>query len=185
MSDIENYRLIEEIPSASESEVDPDSEADDNFENLNFIGDLHDANDSSIPPVGAYIAITPTSVDSSSDSEDEIPLLQLRKILSFDTDKNRTNSVNNFPKFTKYSGSKNILEDAETPFDIFLHLFPLKLIFHIKEQTNLYALQKYEDLFKFKKTTDEEIKVFLSINVLMGIKWLSTVKDYWSSNEEI
>lgn len=37
----------------------------------------------------------------------------------------------------------------------------------------------------FQQTTREEIKLFLGVNLIMGIKKLPSLKDYWSSQEEI
>nr|CAH7725110.1 unnamed protein product [Callosobruchus chinensis] len=41
-----------------------------------------------------------------------------------------------------------------------------------------------KNLPRFQPTTVEEMKVFIGINMLMGIKKLPSLKDYWSSQEE-
>ncbi|XP_044755093.1 piggyBac transposable element-derived protein 4-like [Coccinella septempunctata] len=92
---------------------------------------------------------------------------------------------NEMHSFTKESGPRNIPVDACSPFDVFSCLFPQEFVSNITEQTNLYALQKFGDPQKFKKTNEEEMKAFLGINIFMGIKRLPSIKDYWSSNEEI
>ena len=46
-------------------------------------------------------------------------------------------------------------------------------------QTNLYATQKHKP---FSPTTVRELKTFIGLNLLMGIKRLPSYKDYWSSD---
>jgi hypothetical protein len=48
-------------------------------------------------------------------------------------------------------------------------------------QTNLYATQKQDGL-QFQPTDNKEMKQFLAINILMGIKKLPSYKDNWSSD---
>ncbi|XP_023311304.1 piggyBac transposable element-derived protein 3-like [Anoplophora glabripennis] len=76
-------------------------------------------------------------------------------------------------------------DDIETPTDVFLHLFPEDLITHITFQINLYAFQRHGEGRNFKPTTAKEIKIFLGVNLLMGLKKLPSFKDYWSSQEEM
>ena len=46
-------------------------------------------------------------------------------------------------------------------------------------QTNLYATQKHKP---FTPTNVKEIKSFIAVNFLMGIKTMPSYKDYWSSD---
>lgn len=79
--------------------------------------------------------------------------------------------------FTKSEGA-NVTADILSPHDIFLSLFPEILIIHIVDQTNLYCLQT-------KPVTETEIRTFLGINIMMGIKRLPSYKDFWSNNIQL
>ncbi|KAF2887945.1 hypothetical protein ILUMI_18227, partial [Ignelater luminosus] len=68
----------------------------------------------------------------------------------------------------------NISEDCETPFDVFLSVFPTQLVKHLVFKTNLYATQKGKP---FVPTVVKEMKKFLEMNLLMGIKSLPSFKD--------
>lgn len=50
-------------------------------------------------------------------------------------------------------------------------------------QTNLYVVQK--EGINNKSTTFQEMKQFLGLNILMGIKKLPSYRDYWSSISEL
>jgi hypothetical protein len=65
---------------------------------------------------------------------------------------------------------------------VFLVLFGEDIIEHITFHTNLYAMQKDKP---FKPVTKDELKVFLGINILMGIKRPCSYHDYWSTYEEL
>ncbi|KAJ8965636.1 hypothetical protein NQ314_003986 [Rhamnusium bicolor] len=129
------------------------------------------------------------SADEDSISEEDISLDEIRKTVPFDmkniwwVNKNQTAKIEPFTK--SHTGSKNIPADAATPYDFFSCLFPPELISHITEQTKLYAQQKFKDENKYKRVTDAEIKIFLAINIYMGIKKMPSIRDYWSSNDEI
>ncbi|XP_069995618.1 piggyBac transposable element-derived protein 4 isoform X6 [Penaeus vannamei] len=66
-----------------------------------------------------------------------------------------------------------------TPSAVFDRLIGLEMLGYIVRQTNLYALQKGKP---FKQTTVAELKIFLGINILMGIKKQPSYQDYWSTN---
>lgn len=70
----------------------------------------------------------------------------------------------------------------ETPTDYFNIVWPDLLIQTIVFQTNLYATQRGKP---FLPVTDTEIKQFLAINLLMGIKKLPSYRDYWSAHLEL
>ena len=92
--------------------------------------------------------------------------------------------------FPIYEGVRNfcndagpqIEEDKENPSDIFLMLFNSQLLKHVAYHTNLYATQKMGGSTHFQQTNEQEIKQFLAINLMMGIKKLPSYKDYWSSD---
>jgi hypothetical protein len=86
--------------------------------------------------------------------------------------------------FTTDTGP-NVPEELETPTDVFLHLFPKTLMEHIAFETNFCVLKKNGGNHCFQKTNCDEIKAFIGINLLMGIKCLPSYKDYWSSRLEL
>lgn len=69
------------------------------------------------------------------------------------------------------------------PYNAFQQIFPHELIDHLVYQTNLYITLKFG--VNNKPVSLDEIKKFLGINILMGIKKLPSYRDYWSSIEEI
>ncbi|KAJ8978049.1 hypothetical protein NQ317_017594, partial [Molorchus minor] len=90
-------------------------------------------------------------------------------------------NLNNIIQQTPFveNSRPNIPDDIETPLDYFFELLQT-LVF----QTNLYVTQK--NIMRAQvPTTLEEIKCFLGVNILMGIKHLCSYKDYWSSREEL
>lgn len=72
-------------------------------------------------------------------------------------------------------------DDTTSPTDFFYLLFPQNLIDEIVFQTNLYAAEKQGGECK-NPTSSKEIKNFLAINIVMGVKRLPSYRDYWSSN---
>lgn len=64
-----------------------------------------------------------------------------------------------------------------TTFEYFEKFFSEDLFQHIKEQTNLYTLQKEG---KAINITDNDLKGFISIELWMGVVKLPTYSDYWS-----
>nr|CAH7730520.1 unnamed protein product [Callosobruchus chinensis] len=91
------------------------------------------------------------------------------------------------PPALEANSGVNLDDHIELPIDVFLCLFPEELIDSVVFHTNLYATQKQtNDGGKpFQPTNREEIKLFLGVNILMGVKKLPSLKDYWSSQEEI
>ena len=70
-------------------------------------------------------------------------------------------------------------DSVQTPCDIFLRLLSPELLETLVTQTNLYCSQSKKE---FTPTTVEEMKIFIAINILTGIKKLPSYRDYWSSN---
>ncbi|XP_046685368.1 piggyBac transposable element-derived protein 4-like [Homalodisca vitripennis] len=76
------------------------------------------------------------------------------------------------------------LIDASTPVDVFSALFPDDLVDKLVFETNVYATQIGGGVIRFP-TTRKEMKVFLGLNILMGIKKLPSYRDYWSSEADL
>ena len=84
--------------------------------------------------------------------------------------------------FTQNVGPKNIPDTVKTPRDIFLMLLSTENIELMVQQTNVYYQQN-----KTKNdvpVTAEEMKKFIEVNIMMGIKRLPSYRDYWSSNSQ-
>lgn len=125
--------------------------------------------------------------DYDWDSEDDVPLSVLRAEIIKNSAVIWTNNMQHITKpneFVEDTGP-DIPENLETPTDIFLHLFSEDMINHIVFQTNLYAIQKNGGGNNFIPTTNDEIKKFLGVNMIMGIKQMPSYRDYWSSREDL
>lgn len=73
-----------------------------------------------------------------------------------------------------------------TPQEIFGLMISPDVIDLIVFQTNLYAQEKHLKTGKtYVPTTDVEIRVFIGMNMLMGIKPLPSYRDYWSSDPDL
>lgn len=114
---------------------------------------------------------------SDTDSDDVKPLSERQENLDgiWEIKPRRTDDV----PFVKTSGP-NIPDSRTMPLEIFLCLFPEDLIDDLLINTNLYTTQLGKP---FQPTTADEIKTFLGINILMGVKRLPSYRDYWSRNE--
>ncbi|KAE9542300.1 hypothetical protein AGLY_003427 [Aphis glycines] len=79
--------------------------------------------------------------------------------------------------------TEDINEKLLDPISAFQQIFPDTLIDHLVYQTNLYVMQT--NGINTKPAFFNEMKQFLGINILMGIKKLPSYRDYWSSICEI
>jgi hypothetical protein len=78
---------------------------------------------------------------------------------------------------------KDILDlEKPTPVENFLKFWPMDLLEIICFQTNLYAQQLGKH---YQPTTIEEVKTFLGLNLIMGIKKSPSYRDYWSSSPDL
>lgn len=68
----------------------------------------------------------------------------------------------------------------DTPFEVFSYLFTEEIINLIRDQTNLYSIQK--DANKPVNTSSQEIRPFIGIVYYMSIVRMPNVKMYWSDN---
>ncbi|XP_064467766.1 piggyBac transposable element-derived protein 3-like isoform X2 [Ornithodoros turicata] len=153
-----NKAVPEDIPSDTESVV---SGSDDDFT----------PRDDEISESG--------SMSSEVDGEDEDTSTVTNKRPIKWMKKDYSPSLNQFSEFTGVL-CDSLFETEVRPVDVFLQLFPEDLIDDMVFQTNLYAVQ---NATTFPPTNNEEMKAFLAINILMGIKKLPSYRDYWSSME--
>lgn len=192
MSREELYTMLDGIPSDLESEVDDsdrDEEENENIEMADFSLGNENLDINNIPIIfedQLHDLLDDGRYESEWDSEDELPLSEIRarEIRKRTIWTNSTsNCLKKYKDFEDNSGP-NIPDDAETPVDVFLQLFPLSLIEDLVFQTNLYAFQK-SGTSTFLHTNVTEMKTFLALNLLMGIKKLPSYLDYWSSRPEL
>lgn len=174
--EMENFE-VQSIPSDSDSLVQED-----------VISDTDDLNDDQVP--------SPFS-DSDDDLEEDI--ITLKELQSRLLDKKRQlqnattvlDSLNwnksnppfsNILDFTSASGVPDFIQNDidHSPGSIFQYFFSNEFIDLLVFQTNLYAQQLAKP---YKPTDNKEIKTFLGINLLMGVKRLPSYRDYWSSNK--
>lgn len=166
------YTLVDEIPSDNESIVSDDS------------SDIEDTEAIDKPAIDV-LDEEMESNHSDWDSEDELPLATYVPTTG-ETNVQWTKTSNKAvirEPFTETCGP-NVPDNIQTPVDLLLYLFSEELIEKIVWETNLYATQKHIPNM-YKPTTIEEIKCFMGINILMGIKKLPSYKDYWSSRADL
>ncbi|KAE9521818.1 hypothetical protein AGLY_017789 [Aphis glycines] len=98
------------------------------------------------------------------------------------------NNMHSSPLFTSLEGVTSIIENLPfcNPINIFNTLFNDEIMNLIVFQTNLYAQQKQTKTGKsFIRTNLSEIKTFIGINLLMGIKKQCSYRDYWLSSPDL
>lgn len=76
----------------------------------------------------------------------------------------------------------NIPDTVRLPVEIFNCLFPNVFMDCLIYQSNLYCTQSAK---KFDAITKEELRRFIGINIMMGIKKLPSYRDYWSRKSQI
>ena len=87
------------------------------------------------------------------------------------------------PDIDCYSKINNELADLNDEYDIFLQVTNLEDLINniIIPQSEIYATQKGEVF----SVSNEEIKSFLGLTILMGIHKLPELRDYWSAESSI
>ena len=169
MSAADLYTWLEDIPSDNES-IQSNCDTDDN-ESVDMEVDL--------PEDNIQLLNTTNEGLLNWDSEDELPLTAFLPVRTTAPNFTWTKSLNNIieqAEFIETSGPNIRDHNNLEPLDIFLLLFPEELLQKIVFETNLYATQR--DLGdKYVPTTISEIKCFLGLNILMGIKKLPSYKE--------
>ncbi|KAJ8971485.1 hypothetical protein NQ314_000676 [Rhamnusium bicolor] len=183
--------LTDEIPSDCESE-ESDS-IDEQGDDVNSIFDIETMSIDMLGDEGIVEqnqnGLDATTAEESDgwEMEDEMTLSLLQaqiKRLTTTWTNDATFCTKPAP-FVQQTGP-TIPADKEDPTDILIHLFTNELIETIVFKTNLYALQKSGgNANAFVATTCSEIKNFLGLNILMGMKSVPSYRDYWSSRIEL
>jgi len=115
-------------------------------------------------------------IDSEWSDEDDIPLSTVKNNMW--DQKSRPHPVEDFTG--PIGGVAEFLRELKPgPRLLFHQFFTEELIDLIVFQTNLYATQKMKP---FQPTNSSEIRAFIAINLIMGIKRLPSYRDYWSNN---
>jgi hypothetical protein len=86
--------------------------------------------------------------------------------------------------FDKNFGQSQIVKDLtdHTPYKICSLLIDYDVIWNITFQTNSYVDQLGK---RYTATNETEIRTFIGINLLMGIKRQASYWDYWSSAPDL
>ncbi|XP_060064742.1 piggyBac transposable element-derived protein 4-like [Ylistrum balloti] len=142
-------------------------EAHRNLERIQ--NDLQDANDES--------DIDFSDNESEESEDDDDPFLQNLNFEWDDVDL----FANVLPEFTKNTGVNHHLQMDAKPID-YLKFIPAPYFDVIAEETNRYADQKGPDP-RWQPTTPDEVRAFISINIIMGIRQLPRLWNYWSTDE--
>lgn len=185
MTSEDAYNLLDEIPSDGSDVSDLDDDLDEAID-MNIAPDVFDQEEA--PDVFDHEEAPDVfdqeghHNDNGFESEDdELPLITFVGRKAKKWTNNPANVTSPLP-FEENVGP-NIPDCLETPLDFFLHLFTENLLDTIVFQTNLYSVQKHDR--NLTPTTVEEIKCFLGINLLMGVKKLPSYRDFWSSRFEL
>jgi hypothetical protein len=92
--------------------------------------------------------------------------------------------VENVPDFREESDVSTVLREMTdpSPYKIFCQIFSDEMVEHIYFNTNLYVTQRGKP---FSATNENEIRVFLGMNLFMGVKKMPSYRDYWSSAPDL
>ncbi|CAH1976393.1 unnamed protein product [Acanthoscelides obtectus] len=163
----EFYKFLDEIPSDNES-VQTDCHSDEE-ETFDLTQDENSAKQ-------AALALDNSDDGLDYDSEDNLPLAtflpNLAAVPNFHWSQNVNNFITKVP-FTELSGPNGFPDNDETPLQFFMTLFSEELLQEIVFQTNLYATQKNVGN---SHVPTNEMKCFLGINIMMGIKSLPATR---------
>ncbi|EDO40597.1 predicted protein [Nematostella vectensis] len=84
--------------------------------------------------------------------------------------------------FDRVVGLTNILPAEANATDFLEQLFPPDLIDLIVEETNRNARQKDADPTYWESVNASDIKIYLAIRLLQGIKSVPSERDYWATS---
>lgn len=141
--------------------------------NLYFPSPILHNNENVVPPVHTNVV----SMSPHSNEVEEVPDETLRRPGALNLVWRKSFNTPAVSEFNTETGP-TLTEGLSEPTEYFTCIFPDHLVELIVFPTNLYATQKQKP---FTPTTSEEIKIFLAINMIMGIKRQPSYKDYWSS----
>lgn len=171
---------MEPIPSDSESVVDDECDVEgdvDRPENNTVISDfesdaddiLPDSPEYATPLIPPHVPVLNSIVPQNSKNSNDWSTFVAPQLPA---------------DFVAESGVTDIVKDVvdPTPCKLFQLFFNDDLLNDIVFSTNLYAQQSFS---KQKPTNLRELKTFLGINLLMGIKRLPSYRDYWNTGPDM
>jgi len=89
-------------------------------------------------------------------------------------------SSGRYPQYLGIEGPRDINDpQSHTPLDFLLKLWPESLLDLIVQETNRYGIHHSSNWVDVNR---EEVMTFLGIVILMGIKRLPRIRDYWSTS---
>lgn len=185
---------LAEIPSDIESVIDEVEISGEEIviqDIFNYIieeGDVNVCVDEGNSPEGNEFR----NIRENFDSDDEVPLASLHGAREQGSSEvfvpPQWSEQNSMGPIKLFSGTKQgpttIIESmpSHDNFSIFTAIVTPEIIDHIVFQTNLYAQQSGKT---YIPTNSSEIRVFIGINFLMGLKHQGSYRDYWSSRPEL
>ena len=117
--------------------------------------------------------------EEQSDPEDDVPLATLQTTW-------RPAAPPTVRAFTEATGPSHTLPENAKPLDYFFLFLPQSLFVTIAEETNRYADQKIAARGTpdplWEKTTPAEMRAYLSVLTMMGVKRQPRLWCYWSSD---
>lgn len=128
--------------------------------------------------------------DDQYDTDDEIPLASLLQKINNPTKNRKQSKVWKWSKIDSmygpgtmppFLGTENINVQKETPVEVFMEMFTDDIIEEIVFQSNLYATQNDKTL----NLTEDELYIFLGINLIMSYIKYPRTRLYWSSDTAI
>lgn len=167
------------IPSVNDS--DNDSDMDEGTQ-ANFFANNSD--------VEVELSCSDNESADEWDADDTISLAQLLqkwKQMPITWD-NLLSNIKPAEQFNSDVGLPTFIQNMEnlTPYEAFNKLFTDDILNYLVFQTNLYAEQEFHAKGKpYNKTCIAEIKTFLGINLLMGIKQYPSYRDHWSTSPDL
>jgi hypothetical protein len=168
-SQILNF-LVEEIPSSGDSVVNDEDSNSDSVAAEIPRGVVIGESESDEEDMNQQIVV-PAQVPSTSNISQLSPTL------------NEGNLVQPILPFTENVGVTDHIKEIEspTPYALFSRFFTDELMDLIVFQTNLYCTQ----IGKPFTPSAEEMRVFLGINLYMGIIRKPSYRDYWSNEPDL
>ncbi|KAK3106989.1 hypothetical protein FSP39_004511 [Pinctada imbricata] len=86
------------------------------------------------------------------------------------------------PLFTERTGVNHGLDPGAKPVDYFFKYLPPSFFDTLAEETNRYATQKGPDP-KWTPNNAEEMRAFVALNIIIGVRQLLRLENYWSTDE--
>jgi len=106
-----------------------------------------------------------------------------------DDDSQRSRQVRNIEisAFTSPTGPKLTLPSDPKPVDFFFQLIPEEFFEYVADETNRFAHQKQQEKpdSVWELICSQEMKAFVSVNLVMGLHSLPSIQDFWSEDDRL